>query len=114
MAMRRFWWSVAAVEALAIVGFCFAMASSDYFVRMPPSVRHGASVLELVVGRALWLAGIAGVLNVSMWAWIKGVQLRQRPGPPAAVVFALVASVAFFVLACVLLVAFVLFGFPQY
>ena len=112
--MKRFWWSVAAVEALSIIGFCVAVAPSDYFVRMPPSVRHGASVLELVVERAIWLVGIVSMLNASMWAWIKGVQLRQRSKPVPIVAFAMVASVAFFVLASALLVAFVLFGFPQY
>jgi hypothetical protein len=112
--MSRFWWSVAALETIAIAGFCFAVASSDYFVRMPASVRHGASILELVVARAIWLVGIVSVLNVSMWAWIKAVQLRQRSELLSVVVLALIASVAFFVLACVLLIAFVLFGFPQY
>lgn len=111
--MKRFWGSVAVVEALSIIGFCFAVAASDYFVRMPPSVRHGASVLELVVERGIWLAGIVCVFNVSIWLWIKSVQLRQRPDRLPAISL-LVASLALFALAWVLLVAFGLFGFPQY
>jgi hypothetical protein len=111
--MKRFWWSAVAVETLALAGFCFAAATSDYFVRMPPGVRHGTSVPEMVAWRAVWLAGIMALLNVSMFSWTKGVRWLEHSARTKAVL-ALVASVAIFLLTCVLIVAWVMVGSAQY
>ena len=111
--MKRFWWTAAAIETLALAGFCFAAATSDYFVRMPPSVRHGTSVPAMVAWRAAGLAGIMALLNVSMFSWINGVRWLEQSAREAGVA-AMVASVAIFLLTGVLVVAWVMVGFAQY
>jgi hypothetical protein len=110
--VKRFWYALLAIQAIAVVAFYFAVTSSDYLVRMPPSVRLGASVEEWGLRLSAYLVGIISLVDVSVWAWIKGVEWRQRD--PRLGFMALGASVIVFLLACVSLVAFVVFGFAQY
>jgi predicted small integral membrane protein len=111
--VRLFWFVVLALEAAVLTGFVVLAARSEYFTRMPESVRHGATVASLVQQRALWLALIVGVVNAAVLCWIRGVEL-SRANERGAGVLSMAAAAALFLAAGVAFFAFVMFGFAQY
>jgi uncharacterized membrane protein len=111
--VKRFWWSLLAVEVAAVVGFCFAAAHWGYLVRMPASVRRGQSLASLIVPRAIALAGIFSLLNGSIFFWIQGVHAIESANRSQGA-FAFLVSTIMFIFAGLVLVGWVLFGFAQY
>ena len=111
--MKRLWWSVLTLEIVLIIAFYVRGLASPYFLGAP-WVQSGRVSIEALVGeRAQWLAGILGLIDVSIFTWIKGVKLVASPDRLLGIV-SLVTSVASFIGACVALFVFVVFGFAQY
>ena len=109
----RFWILLLAAETVVLTGFLFAAVRSDYFTRMPDSVRQGESVSSLVLQRVFWLALVLGVFNASVLCWMRGVEL-SRANEREAAALSKGAGAALFLAACLALVALAVFGFGQY
>ena len=111
--VKRSWLVIVSIEAALLAGFCGWALSADYFARMPASVRQGSTVSSLVATRALWLAVVFGMFNVSVAAWGRGVRYLEE-SERASACLALFGALASFAIGCWLLGMFVFFGFAQY
>ncbi len=108
---RWVWQVIVAMEAALVAAFCVWASTADYFVRMPESVRHGSSVSSMIATRAVWLTLILATVNVGIAVWIRGFRAGESGREFA--VLPLVGSVGLFLVACWLLLLFVVFGFAQ-
>ena len=96
-----------------VVTFCVISARSDYFVRMPASVRGAASLPFMIGTRAVLLAGIFWAVNVMVLGWVGRIQHLQM-SKAGKVVVSIVAGIAVFVVTCVLMIGLMMFTMPQY
>ena len=104
---------VLTAEALAVGAFCVISARSDYFVRMPQSVRGGASLPFMIGTRAVLLAGIFWAVNVMVLGWVGRIRHLQI-SRSVKVAVSIVAGIAVLVITCVLMVGLLMLTMPQY
>lgn len=111
--MRWFWPAVVALEAATVAGFVYVAANSNFITRMPPTVRHGASNVSLVMPGAMFLVLALLLADASIWCWIAGVRARGQ-GSTAGFAVLLAGSLVLFAAAGVALLGVLFVGFPQY
>ena len=109
--MKWFWAAIIACQTALLAAYIAWAATADYFVNMPATVSRGTSAATLIASRVVWLALAFSAFDLSIAAWIHGVRARSENNSAG---LSFLVSIAMFIVACAMLVTFVVFSMPQY